>query len=956
MAKCVLFGEEFLIPDSLIRNFIINKDSLYACEAAEDEFNRWYKKCSGIDAVLKGYYDVALDLVWKYTFVLLFPELSLVNIYDISEDIYINQIIDCTEVDHAYEYVMSDLEDIIDDKKEKMEYRAARKNNRNRFVGGGFGFSGAIKGSMEAGALNAASGLAHSSVNTIGNIGSALGASMKKSALYNEDTRDTLNTGVYLSIASTYRKHKQLINDHYHNYYEEGFNPTKALALFENAKKIPSKRKELLLQAVKQSPEENILAYIFINYPEEKEHAYQIARLFKMDFNEYVEDSFVKLYTESAKNNPAQAEVIKARIVEEMRKYGIQTSNTLSQINKDMLVWIIKNYQVTLRDNVNDQIIKAFREYDAPNEQKADLVGEYGFWELASEYGVKFSKDEVERILERYYSGTAKSNEHDALAAKRKLQEIMKTLSISESAIFDQLEKDCIARLCGNIDLADEDQCNQLMQKIKEYNALPKNKQKFLDKIQARLDLIWSEEDAQIFDRIYMDTDIYDNNQVQDAIQYIIQKGRTSNSQKYITALEACTPENIRRAKQFQNKNTKIFNGLGILLSLIGIVCSFAFLPSIVIAVLGFILMVDYYRKKKIWKILTINETQIHKMLLVDNPADHTSSVHKWFHSTNTSSNINKETKEKSSSTTTENEEANHEKSSQTTKADRTFNGVTYSSIEEMNAAKQLFEKQKEKEDIEKKRQAEEMSRTFNGVLYSSIEEMNEAKRLYKEQKSLKRKQKIRNSSAVASMICGIVAFPLMIISYFGILVWFFSIFLGIFSIIKKSEKKGFAISGLVFSCILLVFVIWGIASAPSEKAGIEEQQVSNDDFFEIVQLINDGKFDEAEVSLQKCYGRYGYSGADGFNKANLQRLLCDKQGKWDDEMQVILDFLEVNYDFKEKLQSGDVDIKLMISCAGRIIDKVSQERKQAAIDLIGQNLLDENRIEADMKPSESTK
>lgn len=916
MAKCVLFGEEFSIPDSLIRNSIINKDSWYACEAAEDEFNMWYKKCSGIDAVLKGYYDVALDLVWKYTFVLLFPELSLVNIYDISEDIYINQIIDCTEIDHAYEYVMSDLEDIVDDKKEKMEYRAARKNNRNRFVGGGFGFSGAIKGSMEAGALNAASGLAHSSVNTIGNIGSALGASMKKSALYNEDTRDTLNTGVYLSIASTYKKHKQLINDHYHNYYEEGFNPTKALALFENAKKIPSKRKELLLQAVKQSPEENILAYIFINYPEEKEHAYQIARLFKMDFNEYVEDSFVKLYTESAKNNPAQAEVIKARIVEEMRKYGIQTSNTLTQINEDMLVWIIKNYQVTLQDNVNNQIIKAFREYDAPNEQKADLVGKYGFWELASEYGVQFSKDEVERILGRYYSGTAKSNEHDALAAKRKLQEIMKTLSISESSIFDQLEKDCIARLCGNIDLADEDQCNQLMKKIKEYNALPKNKQKFLDRIQARLDLIWSEEDAQIFDRIYMDTDIYDNNQVQDAIQYIKQKGRTSNSQKYITALEACTPQNIRRAKQFQNKNAKMFNGLGILLSLIGIVCSFAFLPSIVIAVLGLILMVDYYRKRKIWKILTINETQIHKMLLADNPADHTSSVHKWFHSTNTSSNINKETKEESSSTTTENEEANHEKSSQTTKADR----------------------------------------TFNGVLYSSIEEMNEAKRLFKEQKSLKRKQKIRDSFAVASMICGIVAFPLMIISYFGILVWFFSIFLGIFSIIKKSEKKGFAISGLVFSCILLVFVIWGIASTPSEKAGIEEQQVSEDDFYEIVQLINDGKFDEAEASLQKCYGKYGYSGVEGFNKANLQRLSYDRQEKWDDEMQVILDFLEVNSDFKEKLQDGDAGIRVMISCASRIIDEVSQEHKQAAINLIGQNLLDENRIEADMKPSESTK
>lgn len=248
------------------------------------------------------------------------------------------------------------------------------------------------------------------------------------------------------------------------------------------------------------------------------------------------------------------------------------------------------------------------------------------------------------------------------------------------------------------------------------------------------------------------------------------------------------------------------------------------------------------------------------------------------------------------------------------------------------------------KKDI--KRKSEEMSRMFNGVLYSSIEEMNEAKKLFKEQKAIKRKQKIFNVCGVASMICGIAVFPLTIVPCFGILMWFCSIFLGIFSIVKKSSKKGFAITGLVFSCIFLVLVIRSIMLPP----------VSNDDFLEIVQLINDEKFDEAEASLQNCYGRYGYSGAEGFNKANLQRLSYDGQEKWDDEMQVILDFLEVNYDFKEKLQDGDVGIKVMISCAGRIIDEVSQEHKQAAIDLIGQDLLDENRIEADMKSSESTK
>lgn len=94
------------------------------------------------------------------------------------------------------------------------------------------------------------------------------------------------------------------------------------------------------------------------------------------------------------------------------------------------------------------------------------------------------------------------------------------------------------------------------------------------------------------------------------------------------------------------------------------------------------------------------------------------------------------------------------------------------------------------KKDI--KRKSEEMSRMFNGVLYSSIEEMNEAKKLFKEQKAIKRKQKIFNVCGVASMICGIAVFPLTIVPCFGILMWFCSIFLGIFFHCKEIFQKRF--------------------------------------------------------------------------------------------------------------------------------------------------------------------
>lgn len=67
---------------------------------------------------------------------------------------------------------------------EEEMYRRARKAGRGRVIGGGFGFGGAIKGMAQAGVMNAATGIAHSAVNVVGNIGSSIVASSDKSAIF----------------------------------------------------------------------------------------------------------------------------------------------------------------------------------------------------------------------------------------------------------------------------------------------------------------------------------------------------------------------------------------------------------------------------------------------------------------------------------------------------------------------------------------------------------------------------------------------------------------------------------------------------------------------------------------------------------------------------------------------------------------------------------------------------
>lgn len=505
MSNCKLFGENFTISDSYIRDYVMRTKSMEACKAAELEFKMWYKSCPGIDAVMNGYENKTFSLLTDFAVAPLFKQLADLEIYDVSDDMYINQVIDMTKIDNAYDYIAGEIEDIIEDKNEKKQYRANRKASRNRVRGIGFGIGGYMKASMQAGALNATSGLAHGAVNTIGNIGSSVGASVKKAALYNNDTKETLCTAISLTISKIYQNHMDLVNEHITGFYKAGFNPGKAQALFENAKNIPDKREELLLKAVQESPEEDILSYIFINYPEEQKNAYDIAQLVEINLDHYIEESFAKSYTDEVKNDQSKAEELKHEIAETMQEYGIETSTT-----------------------------------------------------------------------------------------------------------FDQIEKDCLARICGDIGSADEAQCNLLKQQVSEYDALDKNKQEYFEAIERRIESIWSAEDGEIFDNVYMNTDIYNQSQIQESIDFIKEKGRTSDAQKYIDALTACNPDNIKKAKAYKKGITKAFYIAGILLFFAGIVCFFVARPFALIAIPGIVFVAGYMEKEKQWKLLTINGTQIH--------------------------------------------------------------------------------------------------------------------------------------------------------------------------------------------------------------------------------------------------------------------------------------------------------------------------------------------------------
>jgi hypothetical protein len=141
------------------------------------------------------------------------------------------------------------------------------------------------------------------------------------------------------------------------------------------------------------------------------------------------------------------------------------------------------------------------------------------------------------------------------------------------------------------------------------------------------------------------------------------------------------------------------------------------------------------------------------------------------------------------------------------------------------------------------------------------------------------------------------------------------------------------------------VTFLFGCGSSGSDEAQEEMDQV----YSQIVEYINNEDYDSAWNELQDAYSSVDYADwPNGDSKMNLYRLYYKKQEKYDDEMEVLLAYLE-SFDFKAILESEDEDdafdkenVKYVIGQVYDIIDLVSEDNKQAAIDLIGQDTLEQ--------------
>lgn len=158
---------------------------------------------------------------------------------------------------------MADAIDAIDQRENQLdEYRVARRQNRGRWVGGGFGLGGAINGAFNAGMLNCASGIGHSIFNGFAKVVSSIKASGEKSRIIQDKQNiQCLAASVYNAV---FALHLFLIDflaeKHIDSAPRKGIvtdkNSSSAAALIANAKHIANQDelKKILIKSFMLNP------------------------------------------------------------------------------------------------------------------------------------------------------------------------------------------------------------------------------------------------------------------------------------------------------------------------------------------------------------------------------------------------------------------------------------------------------------------------------------------------------------------------------------------------------------------------------------------------------------------------------------------------------------------------------------------------------------------------------
>ena len=297
-------------------------------ESVNETFDEWYAargSCYGIVEETDNLYNGSIVPLINIGIDILNAQ----GVYSLDEDSFYDKYVKKFHLsEHVFEVVrsMEKAVEAVNIRQEEEEmYRQVRKESRGRVVGGGFGLGGAIKGMAQAGMMNAASGIAHSAFNAVGNVGSGIAASSDKAAIYKkykEPLKTALMQDLYdirNAIRTALQKEAGIVCK-----YVTDSEYDKAKAIWNNYRlgRIPAeKKKEQIIEALTLNPYSiEIYDSIWEDYGDENGELRKMATYFGIPLEQqiaeiaeqYGDDLFTKncsLYEESFDKKTAAVQI-----------------------------------------------------------------------------------------------------------------------------------------------------------------------------------------------------------------------------------------------------------------------------------------------------------------------------------------------------------------------------------------------------------------------------------------------------------------------------------------------------------------------------------------------------------------------------------------------------------------------------------------------------------------------
>ncbi len=431
---CVLFNQKVAFSDSELRYYDLLRTKWGLYEDLGDKFYTWYEQECFIGDVIKNYLNFVDKLLVENVLIPLSNTLPDLNIFDITQDEFIRKHLLTSNSENGL-YEIDDLyRDILRKLGEEKNYRSARKASRSRWQGGGFGIEGAIKGAVQAGALNAVSGVGHGVANTIGNMGSSIAAGMEKSSLYNnKNTKTKLVNGIWRDIDSIFSKYISFVNGYHSRYIYSSFDTNKANAFFENSKNNPQKAGQLLAQSVQFCPwNEDVLSYIFINFSNERKTTWSIAQKFDVDLTNYLSQMIENEYPINNNYNNEQRIQVKKRILALMQEYNIKEDDTLNRLEQDCLSQLCLGYEKFDTETCDEFLQKVYG-YDALDKNKVFVI------ENLNNRKIEIIKENDEIVCKEIYLNTSLDSYEQVSKAIREIEKLEKNYSAEK--YINTLEK-----------------------------------------------------------------------------------------------------------------------------------------------------------------------------------------------------------------------------------------------------------------------------------------------------------------------------------------------------------------------------------------------------------------------------------------------------------------------------------------------------------------------------------